>query len=308
MTKLLFQTNTKFRSQIEAIVPSDDSLYPDIDWIIGNHSDELSPWIPVIAARSAPTTRYFLLPCCAFEFNGNKFQRRNTSDSQYNGFLDYVRQISIACGFETDMDRLKIPSTKRVCLVGRRNGTATVSEFSENCLQIQRFIDAETKSTAKDPNRAWSTAFKPRPSVEEVRNCSKLERSIQSEIVNIVVAHLLAKRRCLNPDQATLNWNIGGQCPIVDLVRLIPAELLLKMKSECGGLQTLLRNHNQIFLVQKGMVQIRAPITKNERVALVEQNKLKVLVKTRQCWFYENHPDGCPLSSDECCFVHPDIL
>lgn len=25
--------------------------YPDVDWLIGNHSDELTPWIPVIAAR-----------------------------------------------------------------------------------------------------------------------------------------------------------------------------------------------------------------------------------------------------------------
>uniref|UniRef100_F7EDA7 tRNA (uracil-O(2)-)-methyltransferase n=1 Tax=Ornithorhynchus anatinus TaxID=9258 RepID=F7EDA7_ORNAN len=34
-----------------AIVPNDSSLFPDVDWLIGNHSDELTPWIPVIAAR-----------------------------------------------------------------------------------------------------------------------------------------------------------------------------------------------------------------------------------------------------------------
>lgn len=33
------------------ITPSDSCLYPDYDWLIGNHSDELTPWIPVIAAR-----------------------------------------------------------------------------------------------------------------------------------------------------------------------------------------------------------------------------------------------------------------
>lgn len=26
-------------------------LFPDVDWLIGNHSDELTPWIPVMAAR-----------------------------------------------------------------------------------------------------------------------------------------------------------------------------------------------------------------------------------------------------------------
>lgn len=26
--------------------------------------------------------------------------------------------------------------------------------------------------------------------------------------------------------------------------------------------------------------------------------------KTRLCWFYINHPDGCPLFQDKCSFAH----
>lgn len=37
--------------QEKAITPSESFLFPDTDWLIGNHSDELTPWIPVIAAR-----------------------------------------------------------------------------------------------------------------------------------------------------------------------------------------------------------------------------------------------------------------
>jgi len=37
--------------QEQAVTPSADSLFPEYDWIIGNHSDELTPWIPVITAR-----------------------------------------------------------------------------------------------------------------------------------------------------------------------------------------------------------------------------------------------------------------
>lgn len=40
-----------FFSQEGAITPSDKTLFPDVDWLIGNHSDELTPWVPVIAAR-----------------------------------------------------------------------------------------------------------------------------------------------------------------------------------------------------------------------------------------------------------------
>lgn len=34
-----------------ALDPTIPALFPDVDWLIGNHSDELTPWIPVMAAR-----------------------------------------------------------------------------------------------------------------------------------------------------------------------------------------------------------------------------------------------------------------
>jgi len=37
--------------QETALIVSDGLMYPETDWLIGNHSDELTPWIPVIAAR-----------------------------------------------------------------------------------------------------------------------------------------------------------------------------------------------------------------------------------------------------------------
>lgn len=37
--------------QETVLIASDSLLYPETDWLIGNHSDELTPWIPAIAAR-----------------------------------------------------------------------------------------------------------------------------------------------------------------------------------------------------------------------------------------------------------------
>uniref|UniRef100_A0A182SF20 tRNA (uracil-O(2)-)-methyltransferase n=1 Tax=Anopheles maculatus TaxID=74869 RepID=A0A182SF20_9DIPT len=116
----LFPSELKIDLRVETIVPSDASLFPTIDWIIGNHSDELSPWIPVIAARSSYRCRFFLLPCCAYEFDGSKYQRQNCSLSQYGDFLNYATEIARVCGFHVEMDRLRIPSTKRTCLVGSK--------------------------------------------------------------------------------------------------------------------------------------------------------------------------------------------
>lgn len=289
--------------RVEAIVPSDKYLFPDIDWIIGNHSDELSPWVPVIAARSAFTTRYFLLPCCAYEFSGSKFQRRHANDSQYFDYITYLETISERCGFVTQVDRMKIPSTKRVCLVGsRRRGV--VGDFERSCAAIQETINNENQTTCVDPQESWCTAFRPREAVERVRNCSTLDDSLKSAVVQTVVAHLLQKRRYL--DGVSVKWNIGGQCPIEDLVKLLQPEQLKQMKSEFGGLQTLLKNHNQIFLVQKGLVQLRSPVAHNEHMVQKKRNKAQqeATKKLRKCWFHLNHPDGCPLADTECTFVH----
>jgi len=42
--------------QEASIKPSDESVFPGADWLIGNHSDELTPWIPMMAARFVPHT------------------------------------------------------------------------------------------------------------------------------------------------------------------------------------------------------------------------------------------------------------
>ena len=46
-----------------AIDPTISGLFPDVDWLIGNHSDELTPWIPVMAARYVNTVSPYLVRC-----------------------------------------------------------------------------------------------------------------------------------------------------------------------------------------------------------------------------------------------------
>ena len=37
--------------EVRTLTPSDVTVFPEYDWLIGNHSDELTPWIPLMAAR-----------------------------------------------------------------------------------------------------------------------------------------------------------------------------------------------------------------------------------------------------------------
>ena len=52
--------------RVETIEAKADDKFKNYDWLIGNHSDELTPWLPVMAKLS--NSNFFLLPCCAFDF------------------------------------------------------------------------------------------------------------------------------------------------------------------------------------------------------------------------------------------------
>lgn len=202
------------------------------------------------------------------------------------------------------MDRLKIPSTKRVCIIGNARNYP-VEKFDEQCKIIQSFINDRTKSKCSNETEAWSSAFIPRSNVELVKNCTTVDRGVQSDIVRCVFEHLLTKRRYV--EEINSLWNIGGQVGLEDLAKLVPTGLLRKLKSECGGLQTLLRNNHQIFLVQKGIVQLRPPVRYAERLQQVPKKKYlqkPMLLKQKVCWFKDNHPDGCPFTDAECSFKH----
>lgn len=278
----------------KTINPTEEDQMPETDWIIGNHSDEMSPWIPVLAAQNSSNCNFFLLPCCAYEFNGMKYQRRNCKNSLYHDFIDYTIEISEICGFSVDIDRLRIPSTKRICLIGKDR------EPVEKEI-LRKFI--EEKSNIK---------FKAREAVERVRNCTQLPKNITNEIVRIVFNELLQPND--HHDSEIKKWNPGVTLDMPDLIEKIPKDLLKVLKEECGGLQTLLRNHHQIFEVMKGQVKIRYPqkIVNQEAQPGINDKKSKSRrskrkFKERDCWFHQNHPDGCPLSNDDCSYRHNSI-
>lgn len=90
--------------------------------LIGNHSDELTPWLPVLACQCS--CNVFLLPCCFFDFSGKKFITNNHSNTtQYEQYLFYVEKIARILDFDIRKDKLRIPSTKNICftLYGRTN-------------------------------------------------------------------------------------------------------------------------------------------------------------------------------------------
>lgn len=289
--------------QVQTIVPSSKCLFPDVDWIIGNHSDELTPWIPVIAARSSYKCRFFLLPCCAYEFDGKKYQRESASFSQYHDYMLYIQNVSKKCGFKTDVDKLRIPSTKRVCFIGTDRDYLK-SEMELQDIKIQEMINSRCNDN--QIAESWSSEFKPRESTEKVRNCTQVNKDVISNIIDTVVTLLLSQNRgIILEEKSEKTWNAGGEIELHKLADVIDSEKLKELKKECGGLQTLLKNNGQIFKIESAKVRFRIP-GKDTIGNKKKSNDSKVRKKVKMCWFYMNHPDGCPLIDNKCDFKHSE--
>ncbi|XP_064201022.1 probable tRNA (uracil-O(2)-)-methyltransferase [Anguilla rostrata] len=299
-----------------AITPSDSFLFPDADWLIGNHSDELTPWIPVIASRSSYACRYFVLPCCFFDFCG-KYQRRQCRKSQYKEYIDFIAEISAACGFSTEEDCLRIPSTKRVCLIGKSRSYEPSGEAQADELRTRYIQDRLSRSAGppRDPEEegaggpaetggGWGEGFQPREKAQITRNCASLPRDFIDGVVLRVGRALLE----LNPEERhdPDAWNRGGSLSVREVAEMLDKQTLQMLKKECGGLQTLLRNSHQVFKVDGGRVQIRdwREESGEGRSRAPPKRRPPGAQKTRPCWFHTHHPQGCPLPTERCAFAH----
>ncbi|KJH52487.1 hypothetical protein DICVIV_01333 [Dictyocaulus viviparus] len=279
----IWSNHFKNTTLMEAVVdPSlkQSSLFDGVDYFIGNHTDELTPWIPIMAARK--NCGFFVLPCCPFNFYGRYMVRSGDTGSQYNCFLKFVRETSERLGFIVEEDRLTIPSTKRLCFVCSVPSNGLVSN-------IENIIEELTCSTNK--------VFKPRTSDEQVRNRLNVPIDIRVGLINRFFNVLLEKDNKIKD-----GWRCGGIAKIGELASLLNDVEKKLMKQQCGGLQTFLKNQHQIFKVTSGMVSIRDWREAGTCKFKKSKTCLPHLVRTK-CWMFENHPDGCPMK-DKCNFKH----
>uniref|UniRef100_A0A0M3HEU0 tRNA (uracil-O(2)-)-methyltransferase n=1 Tax=Ascaris lumbricoides TaxID=6252 RepID=A0A0M3HEU0_ASCLU len=253
--------------------PEEDVL-DGADFLIGNHSDELTPWIPVLAARSR--CGFFLLPCCPFDFYGRyvKKTKANDGNSCYGSYLLYIRSICERLGYEVEEDRLKIPSTKRRCFIGLVPGGGLPSNIEE----VIKELLSERKSNT----------FVARPKVERVRNCSQVPTDLRQQLTFRIFSYLLS---------IDTNQSRGGVLPLPKAADLLSATEKEQLKDSHGGLQTFLKNQHQVFKVAGGSVSIRDWATEGMR-------RVDGKTKIAACWFKLYHPDGCPLSNELCSFAH----
>ncbi|KAF8519458.1 DUF1613-domain-containing protein [Gautieria morchelliformis] len=116
-------------------------------FVIGNHADELTPWIPVVSAL-LPASGYLSIPCCPWDFDG-RYERGRTgayhvphfepksgeheafvsglgigtegqAGTSYSKYRIWLAYLSRACGWKVECEMLRIPSTRNWAIVGRQ--------------------------------------------------------------------------------------------------------------------------------------------------------------------------------------------
>ena len=104
--------------------------FPKNTFIIGNHSDELTCWIPLLGYP------FMVIPCCSHNFAGARVRfnvRKSaktskssandakTANSTYAGLVDHVDYIASKVGWQVEKEMLRIPSTRNAAIIGYEN-------------------------------------------------------------------------------------------------------------------------------------------------------------------------------------------
>lgn len=110
--------------------------FPSNTFIIGNHSDELTCWIPLLGYP------FMVIPCCSHNLNGDKTRYpvikglngrgSHEGNSTYQGLVDHVEYLALLCGWKVEREMLRIPSTRNsavICYQNNEFGSKSIYEM-----------------------------------------------------------------------------------------------------------------------------------------------------------------------------------
>ena len=134
-----YPQTTQNNIHVHAFDPSlPDSFLKEGIFIIGNHADELTPWLPVLSTIHS-ASGYLSIPCCSWTFEA-KYERSSTENfipaspefietlnlggdgvyvSSYSMYRIWLASLSLHCGWEVECETLRIPSTRNWAIIGR---------------------------------------------------------------------------------------------------------------------------------------------------------------------------------------------
>lgn len=160
----------------------DEAPFNAGSFLIGNHADELTPWIPLLAAKT-PNSGFVNIPCCFHTFIGRftassytfppdlletsdaikrdmaKFESLSSErGGRYYCYLVYIAEIVARAGWRIERDALRIPSTKCWALVGRTRLYGASSSDGRNQQEVnerQTLVHQWVTGVAEESRLTW---------------------------------------------------------------------------------------------------------------------------------------------------------
>jgi tRNASer (uridine44-2'-O)-methyltransferase len=109
-----------------------DLLLPTGCFLIGNHADELTPWVPLLATRFH-ASGYLSIPCCTWALDARFDRGRDvplcavdaatlnlgagSGSSSYALYRVWLAALGVHCGWVVEVEVLRIRSTKNWAIV-----------------------------------------------------------------------------------------------------------------------------------------------------------------------------------------------
>ncbi|KAI3386416.1 hypothetical protein SNEBB_000923 [Seison nebaliae] len=343
----IWSTLTEMFSKIELEIGTIEanSTFEDGTFLIGNHCDELTPWIPLFACRSLMKSRndqirFLIIPCCFWGWNGKYEKQRkimgNGNHSLYHSYIRYIQDICLKCGIRTFIDKLRIPSTKNFCLYGIVKRSEMQIDYVENIfskyhsMMPMRNIKELSKCRNATQIDADLKEKLMREIVKQLQNCEKKKMiSIEWFVDRLEFGRELNEKTIILPTISPQNisiylkeinceikeWNIGGQLKIGEIIKKIDRELLKDtLKNENGGLLTFFKNNSNIFTIEKeGFISLTMPRSISFIEWQNEKKKKDIEIKelgrkkrkTKRC-FHDSNEWKCIWSAQLCDYVHSD--
>ncbi|PCH33798.1 DUF1613-domain-containing protein [Wolfiporia cocos MD-104 SS10] len=128
-------------------------------FVIGNHADELTPWVPVLSTLCSGSG-YLSIPCCAWTFD-MRYERSSTQNypfpeedfiqrlnlggegsntSSYSMYRIWLASLSAYCGWKIECETLRIPSTRNWAIIGRAR-TYDPNEDTEIRRRVEEIVE-----------------------------------------------------------------------------------------------------------------------------------------------------------------------
>lgn len=108
--------------------------FPPNTFIIGNHSDELTCWIPLLGYP------FMVIPCCSHALSGAKVrysprkqQKSNQQQnvSTYGALVDHTEDLAKQMGWIVEKEMLRIPSTRNAAIIATKRQPHCIDENDE---------------------------------------------------------------------------------------------------------------------------------------------------------------------------------